>query len=160
MHENRFRRLLRCTLSQAPEVASAEEWLHGPLAHPPVGVCVRYKTGARIWLSLTREAPEGELERTAEKVVRGTPPEVGEIPALIQEGGGIRLRTALEHARALLARTGHRELATLYCFTDRPFPGFGVRCHSGAFIHVQAALAAPKGLPAGMAWFANLPESI
>ncbi|NGO69308.1 hypothetical protein [Streptomyces boncukensis] len=132
MRIDRFQSFALDAYRQAPEIASAEPWQEG--TRRPYGIELTV-AGRTVRHALTRVPVAGEDMETPEQA-----PVEGEPPAPVEPRpapGGVRDRQTAQYLAAVLAGTGHREIARVYAYDEQSQnAGLGVEFHSGAKIHM------------------------
>ncbi|RKN45831.1 hypothetical protein [Streptomyces hoynatensis] len=125
----------------------------------PLGIVVTLPGGSRLWHAINAQARDGDTYDQPEEPVEKDAPEPVPVPEL---GARIRIADAEHYLSALLNNAGNRELAGVYCYSDREQPGstrgFGLHFHSGARIFVPFVRAARAGQSPGKDF--DLPQEI
>ncbi|NGO73711.1 hypothetical protein [Streptomyces boncukensis] len=132
MRIDRFQSFAVDAYRQAPEIASADPWQEG--TRRPYGIEMTV-AGQTVRHALTRVRVPGEDVEQPER-----DPAEGEPPAPVEPRpapGGARDRQTARFLAAVLADTGHPEIARVYAYDESSTdPGLGVEFHSGAKIHM------------------------
>ncbi|WP_431979987.1 hypothetical protein [Streptomyces qinglanensis] len=132
MRIDRFQPFALDAYRQAPEITGAEPWTDG--TSRPAGIEVTV-AGRTVRHALTRVRVPGEdMDQPEAAPVEGPPADpIEPRPA----PAGVRDRQTAVYLAAVLAGTGHPEIARVYPYEESSQnPGLGVEFHSGAKIHM------------------------
>ncbi|MFI8853405.1 hypothetical protein [Streptomyces sp. 891-h] len=132
MRIQQFQEFAVAAYQQAPEVVSAEPYTEGH--NRPAGVEIKLAGGKVVRHAITRVRVEGEDLEQPEPVAEGEPPapiEPRPTPS------GVRDRQTAQFLAAVLAGTGHKELARVYPYEESSQnPGLGVVFHNGSKVNM------------------------
>ncbi|MGK5533280.1 hypothetical protein [Streptomyces sp. URMC 129] len=159
MRPERFQQFALDAYAQASGIGQAEPWSDG--TKRPLGIKVRFASGAEIWHGITAQPRDGDRYDEPEQPVEKQAPDPLPLPDL--GGGRIRITDAELYVAAVLNNTGSPEIARCYGYSHGrqqapAIPGVGVEFWSGARIFMPFVHALRSGQTPGKEY--DLPQEV